>query len=497
MKKRRKGLLALWLAFFVTVLSLPLKVSAEGQNSDIRSSYIYVNSMDDLSIAEQWYPYIEPHTLYLNTPLDTQYDISDFMPYAGHIHDGWTLWGFTDCGVVENYELFYTMDGTVSAEDYEALTLEGFYRLLVLPHWKCKYEFTHQPLPAEPYVSTNEPGRCQWHEVSRNEYDELVIGSAIAGQTTTAFTGEAGTYVCRVTYDDYVLTSDPVTITEYTITQESSVNGRYSLSVNNRELNGSSADASLTSALSGQRIMVTSFPATGYKTDTITVTASNDSGKTVPVDQNGCFIMPDYPVTVRVAFTMQTFEIALPEGAGYRAALTDGQMAPVSYGGSCSFAVTIADGYTASDSFAVTANGQTLTGATADGKTYTYTILDITEAQTITVTGIDRIPEPEPPAGTDTPGNANTPGNTDTPSITDTPGNTTPPAGTDTPSTGAPVNNGNFGASILSAGVTSLISGTAYRLGSGKWTVAGDNTLYEGGSVFYVTNSGSYDFRPQ
>lgn len=497
MKKRRKGLLALWLAFFVTVLSLPLEISAEG--NDIISVYPYLGDMNELGSPELWYRTIQSDSLNLNTPLDSQLDISSFTPYAGHIHNGWVLWGFKDSGVVDGYRQEYDMNGTVSEADYQTLTtgVSETYQLLVLPLWKCKYEITHQPLPAEPYISTNEVGTYQWYTAEQNQYDEVIPGTLIADQTTTAFTGGAGTYVCCVTYDDYVLTSDPVTITEHTITKEPSANGSYTLSVNGQELSSSTVDPSLTSALSGQQITVTSIPASGYQTSSITVMSSADAGQTVPVDSDNCFVMPDYPVTVRVAFTMQTFEIALPVGTGYRAALTDGQTAPVSYGTSCNFTVTIADGYTVSDSFAVSANGRTLTGTTTDGRTYTYTIPDITEAQSITVTGINRIPEPEPPAGTDTPGNANTPGNTDTPSITDTPGNTTPPAGTDTPSTGAPVNNGNFGASILSAGVTSLISGTAYRLGSGKWTVAGDNTLYEGGSVFYVTNSGSYDFRPQ
>lgn len=485
MKKKRKGLLALWLAFFVTILSLPLRVSAE--NETLVPAFLYMNEMDDLENAGIWYLYTTPHSISLNTPLDSQLDISDFRPYAGHIHDGWLLWGHNDCGVIENYDMFYAMDGMVTAEDYQALTFNKSFRLLILPHWKCKYEVTHQPLPAEPYISTNVAGSCQWHSVSYDEYDRLVIGSAVTGQNTTAFTGDAGTYVCRITYDDYTLTSQPVTIRQHTVTKEAATNGSYTLSVNGRELSSSSADPTLTSALSGQRITVTSTPASGYMLSSVAVTAADGSGKTVPVDQSNCFIMPDYPVTVGASFALQTFEIKLPEGDGFHAAVMDGQTNPVSYGGSCSFTLTIADGYTASDRFMVTANGHELVGVSADGISYHYTITDITKTQSILVTGIDLIPapEPEPPTNTDTPGS------------TVTPGNTTPPVGTDTPSTGAPVNNGNSGASILSAGVTSLISGTAYRLGSGKWTVAGDNTLYEGGSVFYVTNSGSYDFRPQ
>ena len=40
----------------------------------------------------------------------------------------------------------------------------------------------------------------------------------------------------------------------------------------------------------------------------------------------------------------------------------------------------------------------------------------------------------------------------------------------------------------------SLESGTSYKLGSGTWTVSGDNTLYKGGRDIYVVSSGDYTF---
>lgn len=485
MSKRWKGLLALWLAFIVTVLSPSMTVSAEDNETDMIHGYLYLNNMDDLKSPELWYPYVEPHSLYLNTPLDSQLDISDFMPYAGHIQDGWILWGFNDCGVVEGCDMFYTMDGTITTEEYDALTdtltNHGLRKILFLPSWKCKYEITHQPLPAEPYISTNEPGSYQWHLASMDDYGEtIIVGSAVAGQTTTKFTGGAGSYVCKITYDDYTLTSDLVTITEHAITREEAKNGDYTLSVNGKELTSSFV-------LSGQTVTVTPVPSPGYVLDKITVTAADDNKTAVTVDRNGCFTMPDHPVTVQVFFTEQTFGITLPEGAGYRAAAAGGQASPVFYGGSYSFTITIADGYTASDSFAVTANGRALTGTSTDGRTYTYTITDITEAQTVSVAGITLVTasEPEPPANTDVPTN------TDTPTADNTPANT------NTPTTGASVAGNRIGNNILSGGILSLASGTAYQLGSGKWTVAGDSTVYEGGSVFYVTNSGSYNFHQQ
>ena len=46
-------------------------------------------------------------------------------------------------------------------------------------------------------------------------------------------------------------------------------------------------------------------------------------------------------------------------------------------------------------------------------------------------------------------------------------------------------------------GVYSLKKGTAYKLGKGKWKVVGDGTIYKGGTVIYVPDSGDYDFRKQ
>lgn len=50
---------------------------------------------------------------------------------------------------------------------------------------------------------------------------------------------------------------------------------------------------------------------------------------------------------------------------------------------------------------------------------------------------------------------------------------------------------------ITKSGRLRLKAGIAYRLGAGKWTVAGDTTVYEGGTTFYATKSGDYDFTLQ
>ena len=50
---------------------------------------------------------------------------------------------------------------------------------------------------------------------------------------------------------------------------------------------------------------------------------------------------------------------------------------------------------------------------------------------------------------------------------------------------------------IASSGRKKLVAGTAYKLGGGKWKIAGDSTVYEGGKTFYAASSGEYDFQKQ
>lgn len=48
---------------------------------------------------------------------------------------------------------------------------------------------------------------------------------------------------------------------------------------------------------------------------------------------------------------------------------------------------------------------------------------------------------------------------------------------------------------IVENGKKKLRRERSYKLGSGKWTVAGDSTVYQGGRTFYVNSSGTYDFK--
>lgn len=48
---------------------------------------------------------------------------------------------------------------------------------------------------------------------------------------------------------------------------------------------------------------------------------------------------------------------------------------------------------------------------------------------------------------------------------------------------------------ITKNGTYSLKAGTAYRFGSGSWTLEGDSVVYSGGITFYVTKDGDYKFK--
>lgn len=98
-------------------------------------------------------------------------------------------------------------------------------------------------------------------------------------------------------------------------------------------------------------------------------------------------ITPDFSAVENLTATeapAATYEVTLPTGTGYTAAAYEGSSSPVAEGGSYSFTVTVSSGYKKGDSFAVKANGTSLTENNG-----IYTIENITEAQTITVEGVE------------------------------------------------------------------------------------------------------------
>lgn len=78
-----------------------------------------------------------------------------------------------------------------------------------------------------------------------------------------------------------------------------------------------------------------------------------------------------------------TYPVTLPTGVGYIAVPAAGYTQLVPYGSDFKFIVSIDDGYAASSSFSVKANGVALTQSAG-----VYTISNVTAAQTVTVSGV-------------------------------------------------------------------------------------------------------------
>ncbi len=97
-------------------------------------------------------------------------------------------------------------------------------------------------------------------------------------------------------------------------------------------------------------------------------------------------------MTVHAVYTINTYAVNLTQGEGYTLQIADSEetAGKVDYLGSCSFKLTVADGYSRTDSFAVKANGVVLT-ADENG---TYSLTDISKDYTITIEGIADLTAP-------------------------------------------------------------------------------------------------------
>ena len=94
-----------------------------------------------------------------------------------------------------------------------------------------------------------------------------------------------------------------------------------------------------------------------------------------------------------------TYTVSLPAGTGFSAAVKGGSSSPVTHGGSFSFTVAIESGYHKGGGFAVKANGASLT----ENGSGVYTIANITQAQTVTVEGVEQDSPAPAPSPTFTP----------------------------------------------------------------------------------------------
>ncbi len=123
------------------------------------------------------------------------------------------------------------------------------------------------------------------------------LGEKLEDQNTKTLTGApAGTYICKITWDDgTVCYSDAVTVEDsYTIEQSTVANGSF-------EVKGS--------AVAGETVTVVTTPDAGYSLEAIIVTDANGNEIAVDVlDGNGEFTMPATNVTIKVTFKLDIID---------------------------------------------------------------------------------------------------------------------------------------------------------------------------------------------
>ena len=343
----------------------------------------------------------------------------------------------------------------------------------------------------------------------------------------------------------------------YAIVKGAEVNGSFAPKINGREIGEASP---------GQTVTVETYPAAGYKTKIITYRRTDkNSGEpvTVPMggDGNGCFVMPEYDVTVEVSFQKESsgvkpaqppkIEISL-DGNAHTWSSSAGKVAfDLIFNQAKQFNVKVTDTdndvdaggikyYLADRDFfsgKVNYTSQELETAVAGRWKANAAVVDVKEegryvlyvkasdcaGNTVYANSQGLIIDTTAPVITGVAdGNKYygmvtfTVKDTYLDTVTIDGKNAQLQNGTHTikPDNGlhqitATDLAGNKVSCVVSVyekwvrdgikknGVYSLKKGTAYKLGKGKWKVVGDDTVYRGGTTIYVPADGDYDFRKQ
>lgn len=381
MKKRGKGLLAFWLVFMLTVVSVPETIQAGSSLS---------KSADRITITHQpttKEPYVKLNKegasfawhkaesarfqVVSEKKQDNQIEAASNGNSYNTTLEGWEASnGLLDIEFPAKKGDLITVtpcngfSGTAKDTSGNLLTDQGDGTYTMEITAEGTFSFS---------VSETQ-SRSFWAKV---EITRLAPADKVSGQNSDTFTGAPGTYICVATLSDgSSVTSDPIEVLGYDITTSSAGNGNCRIEVQGTEV---------TSAALGQKVTIKPEPANSYELDTVTVTKKDNSSTQITVTDNS-FIMPDYPVLVHVTFRRPSYHITLPAGTGYTAKAQ--QSGTAEYGSNYIFTITLEDNYEASEDFSVTSNDTVLTPTGKDGSTYTYTLYNIIENQTIKVTGI-------------------------------------------------------------------------------------------------------------
>ena len=295
------------------------------------------------------------------------HDIALTLSGAAFIRTGYTQtgWATTDGGIKA-----YELGGSYT--NNEAIT---FY-----PVWTPDtYAVTYQP---------GENGTGSQTTDSKTHDIALTLSDAVftrAGYTQTGWAitdGGIQAYELGGSYTtNAAITLYPVwTPDTYAVTYQPGENGTGSQAIDSK-----THDVAL--VLRGAAFTRTGYTQTGW--------AATDGGAKA-YELGGSYTNNEV-ITLYPVWTPNTYAVTLPTGTGYTVTAQGGSSSPVTHGGSYSFTVAIAGGYHKGNGFAVKANGVSLT-ANGIG---VYTISNVTQAQTVTVEGVEQdaaAPTPSPTA---------------------------------------------------------------------------------------------------
>ena len=388
MKKSMKSLLALWLAFMLSVISVPETIQAGSEASGNGAA----KSAGQILITHQptaKEPYVKLNTegagyTWHKTKSEI-YEVVSEKKQNNQIEG--SSGGNSYNTAIESWEASSgSLDMDVPVKDGDLITITpcpGFEGTAKDTSGKS---FTLQEDDTFTYEITEDGTLSFLVSESRNysfwikvSITRLAPADKVSGQNSNTFTGAPGTYICVASLaDGSSVISDLLEVPSYDITTSSAGNGNCRIQVEGKEVS---------SAALGQKVTIIPEPASSYELDTVTVTKKDNSSTQITVTDNS-FIMPDYPVIVNVTFRRPAYHITLPKGTGY--SVSAQQSGTAEYGSNYIFTVTLDDAYEASENFSVTSNDTVLTPTNIDGNTYTYTLYHIAENKTIKVTGVKK-----------------------------------------------------------------------------------------------------------
>ena len=278
----------------------------------------------------------------------------------------------------------YTQTGWAATDGgAKAFDLGGIYTvnaaITLYPVWTQDYAVTYYP-------GKNGTG-SQTTDSKPHDVALTLSGAAFTrtGYTQTGWaTTDGGTkaYELGGSYtNNEVITLYPVwTPDTYAVTYHPGTNGTGSQTADSK-----THDVAL--VLRGAAFTRTGYTQTGW--------AITDGG-TKAYELGGSYTANE-GITLYPVWTLNTYAVTLPAGTGYTITAQGGSSSPMTHGGSYSFTVAITDGYQKGNDFAVKANGVSL-AANGSG---VYTISNVTQAQTVTVEGVEQdaaAPTPSPTA---------------------------------------------------------------------------------------------------